>query len=374
MEISNFPHPYPIKDPASAEAAVRRSLLSLGLVDAHEAAGISLLTRGKYAECWRALTSTGDYFVKRYHHRLRSIGELPLPPEGLSRGWARAESSFFQIMSRFLPLITPTWIAHDADTDLLVTQFYPTDQHPTWESSLRSGKASVTFASSVGRILGMLHESSANRSDFASFFQNRELFMDRTIQPIMDHVNAIAPDVVPYLENQLTAFSLRDTVNQGSVGSLLHGSCRLKNIREAHGRPVFFSAASATYGEPALDFALMVADLLALSIDLDGQRRRGTLLLLRAMGEAYRTHVPLPLWQQVEARSISLVGGLTLAALAKNRNLEPHLVPSYWIDWLRWLATYDAAGEHGPIPEHLEQLTASFVEVSDWEASQSIRA
>ncbi len=286
---------------ATAEtAALTESLRGLGLAARDEDPRYQALTGGVSSQIWRVDLRSGTVCVKRALPKLRVEREWLAPIER-----NQYEFAWLRVVSAIAPYAVPRLIAHDAEQNLFVMEFLSPESHPLWKAELRHGRADPAFAAQLGRLLALIHRTTAHDPAIAAEFTTDAIFHSLRLEPYLEATALRHPDLAPILYRlvQTTA---------ASKHALVHGDASPKNILVGPRGPVMLDAECAWYGDPAFDLAFCLNHLLlkclwtpAASADFMG--------CFDALREAYLGDVAWEPADVLEARAAALLPALFLA-------------------------------------------------------------
>ena len=281
-------------------AALTESLRSLGLAAHDEEPQYQALTGGVSSQIWRVDLRSGPVCVKRALPKLRVEREWLAPIER-----NQYEFAWLRVVSAIAPHSVPRLIAHDAEHNLFVMEFLSPESYPLWKAELRCGRADPAFAGQVGRLLALIHRTTAHNPSIASEFATDAIFHSLRLEPYLEATTLRHPDLAQTLQRLV-----RTTA--ASKHALVHGDVSPKNILAGPQGPVLLDAECAWYGDPAFDLAFCLNHLLlkclwtpAASADF--------LRCFDALREAYLEGVAWEPPAVLEARAAALLPALLLA-------------------------------------------------------------
>ena len=286
---------------ATAEtAALTESLRNLGLAAKDEEPRYQALTGGVSSQIWRVDLRSGPVCVKRALPKLRVEREWLAPIER-----NHYEFAWLRVVSAIAPHAVPGLIAHDAEQNLFVMEFLSPESHPLWKTELRHGRADPAFAAQLGRLLALIHRTTAHNSAIAAEFPTDAIFHSLRLEPYLEATALRHPDLAQ------TLYRLVETT-AASKHALVHGDVSPKNILVGPQGPVLLDAECAWYGDPAFDLAFCLNHLLlkclwtpAASADF--------LRCFDALREAYLADVAWEPADVLEARAAALLPAIFLA-------------------------------------------------------------
>jgi 5-methylthioribose kinase len=286
---------------ATAETDVlTESLRSLGLAARDEEPHYQALTGGVSSQIWRVDLRGGPVCVKRALPKLRVEREWLAPIER-----NHYEFAWLRVVSVIAPHAVPRLIAHDDAQNLFVMEFLSPGSHPLWKSELRGGRADPAFAAQLGRLLALIHRTTAYDPTIVAEFPTDAIFHSLRLEPYLEATALRHPDLAPAL------YRLVETT-AASKHALVHGDVSPKNILVGPQGPVLLDAECAWYGDPAFDLAFCLNHLLlkclwtpAASADF--------LRCFDALREAYLEGVTWESTDALQTRAAALLPALFLA-------------------------------------------------------------
>lgn len=286
----------------AAEPAFERFLHSHGLAKEGEQAFWTPLAGGVSSDIWRVDLPGRTICVKRALPKLRVGADWYAPVSRNQYEW-----EWLRLAAGIVPQSVPTPLAHDPQLGLFAMAFLPGDAYPLWKQQLLAGRIDVGTAARVGQLLATLHNATAGRADVASAFDTLENFHALRLEPYLLATAARHPDLRPVLT------SLADRTGQAKI-ALVHGDASPKNILVGPEGPVLLDAECAWFGDPAFDIAFCLNHLLLKSA-LMPQHLDELVRAFEAMAASYLAQVRFEPRMGLEARTASLLPGLTLARI-----------------------------------------------------------
>ncbi len=280
------------------EASLRR----LGLVKTGEAVRITPLAGGVSSDI-SLIEAVGRRFcVKRALPRLKvaALWEAPIARNA-------AEAAYLRAVARWLPNGVPRVLAEDPEAGLFVMDYLPPERFPLWKAELLAGRPNSEFAAAVGRVLALIHSSSAADPATRTAFAHDETFEAIRIEPYLRATARAHPALASRLD-ALAASTL------STKCALVHGDVSPKNILIGPNGPIFLDAECAWFGDPAFDVAFCLNHLL-LKGARDGVAREPYLAAFAALAGAYLAGVDWEEARGLEARAAALLPALFLARI-----------------------------------------------------------
>ncbi|MEO8049588.1 MAG: phosphotransferase [Acidobacteriota bacterium] len=329
---------------ATAETtALTESLRNLGLAAVDEEPRYSALTGGVSSQIWRVDLRSGPVCVKRALPKLRVEREWLAPIER-----NRYEFAWMRAVSAIAPRAVPRLLAHDEEQNLFVMEFLSPVSHPLWKAELRDGHADPIFAAQLGRLLALIHRSTAHMPDIAEEFPTDAIFHSLRLEPYLEATALRHPDLASPLHRLVETTA-------ASKHALVHGDVSPKNILSGPQGPILLDAECAWYGDPAFDLAFCLNHLL-LKCLWTPAAAADFLRCFDALREAYLEGVA---WERVdvlEARAAALLPALFLARVDGKSPVE-YLTAADQVRVRRFARPLILAG-----PERLETIRRTWAQ------------
>ena len=272
----------------------------MGLKTAQEHPAFAALAGGVSSDIWRVELDTGDACIKRALAKLRVAADWRAPVER-----SNYECKWIETVGRIEPTAVPRILGHDADAGLFVMEYLEPAQHPVWKHQLRDGIAEIETASSVGRILALIHATTAGDTEVATAFDTTYIFFPIRLEPYLLATARAHPDRQAAFENLVAT-------TKANRKALVHGDVSPKNILVGPSGPIFLDAEGAWYGDPAFDAAFCLNHLLLKCLwNPDAAER--FLACFDALAASYIGGCTWESRDQLEARVAHLLPGLFLA-------------------------------------------------------------
>ncbi len=289
--------------PTEAEIAeISAALTALGLLAPDSKLSLTALGGGVSCDVYRADLADGPVCVKRALPKLRVEADWYAPA-----GRAISEVEWFRLVAAIEPSWSPRVLGEDRGRHLFVMEYLPPQSHPVWKSLLAQGTVDPSFASAVATALARIHAATANRSDIAARFANREQFHALRIEPYLLTAadrHPEAADIIRDIANEIESARI----------ALMHGDVSPKNILCGSRGPVFLDAETTAYGDPAFDLAFCLNHLL-LKCVWHPQWTPAYLDALSAFKTAYLAGANWEDVSSLEARTAQLLPALLLARI-----------------------------------------------------------
>jgi len=281
---------------------IAAALQGLGLLARGEHLSLAALGGGVSCDVWRVELASGPVCVKRALAILRVAADWRAPA-----GRAASEVAWLRLIAAIEPEWVPRILGEDRERHLFVMEFLPPDSYPVWKSQLALGCVEVEFAARVGAALARIHAQTANRSDIAERFANREQFHALRIEPYLLHAAT---------RHDGASKTIRDIAAGIETAriALMHGDVSPKNILCGPHGPVFLDAETVAYGDPAFDLAFCLNHLLLKCV----WHPRWTQAYLQSFSALKASYLAGANWEDaslLEARAAHIVPALLLARI-----------------------------------------------------------
>ena len=232
---------------ADIEAFLNRS----GWGESAQGRQLTPLTGGVSSDIWRVdMTDRPTVCVKRALAKLKVAADWHAPVSRNAVEWA-----WIQFARHVAPHAVPKPLAHDATAGMFAMEFLDPVDHPVWKQQLLAGNVNVETARAVGRVVGILHQASAQRADLAATFDTLDNFQALRLEPYLVATAKRHPDLATQLHRLVQRTAQQSTV-------VVHGDISPKNILVGPRGPVILDAECAWYGDPAFDVAFCLNHLM----------------------------------------------------------------------------------------------------------------
>jgi 5-methylthioribose kinase len=165
-----------------------------------------------------------------------------------------------------------------------------------WKSELLAGTIDLALGEKAGRILGQMHEATANHADFARRFSDHAVFVQLRVDPFYRRVMERRPElteaIAPIAEQLLTVKE-----------AICHGDYTPKNLLAHHGNFTLVDYETAHYGDPTMDTGLFLTHLLLKAVRKPEQRQ-AIFELTRSFWRGYAPAVRFRPLAELQVRAI----------------------------------------------------------------------
>ena len=275
-------------------------LVEAGLISDVDTAQASRLSGGVSSDIWLVTDGDRRVVVKRPLAALKVPGEWRVSVDR-----SRSEAEWLQVVHELIPGVCPQVYAFDSARNMLALEYLEPDRHPIWKQQLLHGEVDPSTAAAVGDRLGTIHAMTSTVPSLAEQFATDALFWDLRLEPYLDRLRVVHPELSPQLE------AVIDQTRSTKL-ALVHGDVSPKNILVGPSGPVFLDAECAWWGDPAFDLAFCLNHLI-----LKCARPEAPVpLLLSSYDELTAAYLASVAWEdpaQLIQRTASLLPALTLA-------------------------------------------------------------
>jgi len=273
-------------------------LREMGWINAGPAQA-ELLSGGVSNQVLRIITPEQTFVLKQSRSQLRTRDAWF---SDLDRIWR--EQEVMQVLHPSMPDVVPE-VLHVDRTNYVYTMSHAPLDAKVWKTELLQGNIDVALGTMAGRILGNMHQISANRpSDFASF-ADHAVYVQLRVNPFYRRVQERCPDVAsaiaPIIDEMLTR-----------QDALCHGDFTPKNLLAHATGFTLVDYETAHLGDPTMDLGLFLAHLTLKAIRDAGQRQ-AFVRLMQAFWNGYAETVKFAPSDELERRGMRHLGVCLLA-------------------------------------------------------------
>jgi 5-methylthioribose kinase len=260
----------------------------------------------------RVETAEGRFVLKQSRPQLRTRDAWF---SDLSRVWREMEV-MQALAPRLPPGVVPQVLFCDRDNFVFAMSHAPLEA-AVWKQQLLAGTVDLSRGEQTGRVLGMIHETTARDAALVEGFTDRQVFVQLRVDPFYRRIQERLPDVAgavaPLIDELL---SRRD--------GLCHGDYSPKNILTYTGGFTLVDYETAHLGDPTMDLGFFLSHLLLKAVYRWPQRQQ-YFDLTRAVWRGYQEMVTFAPLEELESRAI---GHCAVCLLARVDGTSP-------VDYLR---------------------------------------
>jgi tRNA A-37 threonylcarbamoyl transferase component Bud32 len=244
-------------------------------------------------------TDRGDTFVvKQARDRLEVSADWRI-----DRRRAINEARCLRYLEEILPDGSVPRVLFTDEAECLIGMTVAPTGGVIWKQQLLGGHVSRLTARRVGRLLAMIHATSAGDPRIPREFDNRDLLEQGRVDPYHRAVAAAHPRLAPAIGAEIQRL-------EANRRTLVLGDVSPKNVFVYPERVLFFDVEIAHWGDPAFDVAFCLTHLILKALLLP-ERRASLLGAAAELWTSYRAGVPA--WPGYDADVIAELGCLLLA-------------------------------------------------------------
>jgi 5-methylthioribose kinase len=214
------------------------------------------------------------------------------------------ELEVMQALHPHLPGVVPEVLFVDRANYVYAMSHAPLDAK-VWKAQLLGGDIDIEFGAEVGRVLGRMHQVSAERASEFGAFRDHTVYVQLRVDPFYRRVQERCPDVAaaiePIVQNMLTIKK-----------ALCHGDYTPKNILVHDGHFTLVDYETAHFGDPTMDLGLFLAHLTLKAIRAP-ERRDEFIALMQRSWQGYCREATFRPAAELERRGVKHLGVCLLA-------------------------------------------------------------
>lgn len=164
------------------------------------------------------------------------------------------EQQVMELLEPLLPAgVIPRVLFADPAHYLFAMEHAPADARP-WQELLLAGQVDHAVGEAAGRILGLIHESTATRRGELAALADRSVFVQLRVDPYYRCIQRVHPDLAATIELLITEMATR-------AEALCHGDFSPKNLLVHAAGIVLVDHETGHLGEPAMDLGFFFTHL-----------------------------------------------------------------------------------------------------------------
>ncbi len=165
------------------------------------------------------------------------------------------EEEVMRVLHGLLPGLTvPQVLFSDRDNFVFAMSLAPLHAR-VWKEALLAGEVDLSVAELAGRILGLIHQSTAQDKSLVERFQDHKVFVQLRVEPfyvrIQERRPEVASAVAPIIERMLS-----------TKEALCHGDYSPKNILTHDQGFTLVDYETAHFGDPTMDLGFFLSHLI----------------------------------------------------------------------------------------------------------------
>jgi 5-methylthioribose kinase len=199
--------------------------------------------------------------VKQSRPQLRTLDDWFSDVERIYR-----EQEVMQLLAPLLPPgVVPRVLFADRERFVFGMEHAP-EPARSWKQTILSGEIDPTTGERAGRILGVIHEATAQRRHELQHLLDRKVFVQLRVEPFYHRIQERRPEVAalvaPLIDEMMSARE-----------ALCHGDFSPKNLLVHDGGLTLVDYETGHLGEPAMDVGFFFSHLLLKLIRAGGDSR-----------------------------------------------------------------------------------------------------
>jgi enolase len=247
-------------------------------------------------------TPQGAVVVKQSRPQLRTRDAWFSDLERVHR-----EQAVMELLHPLLPPLSVPAVLHSDRDDFVFVMSHAPAGARVWKEDLLAGKTEGAVAEQAGRLLGRMHQATAERAAALTELRDHEVFVQLRVDPFYRRVQERRPEVaaaVGALIDQM--LSVKE--------SLCHGDFTPKNLLVHEAGLTLVDYETAHLGDPTMDLGLFLAHLLLKAVRLP-QRCREYFHLVDCFWNSYAAKVSFLPRDVLQARGLAHLGACLLARI-----------------------------------------------------------
>jgi 5-methylthioribose kinase len=214
------------------------------------------------------------------------------------------EQEVMQALAPTLPGVVPRVVFVERSNYLYAMSHAPLPAVP-WKTQLLAGQVDPALGDEAGRVLGIIHETSARQPQRFAAFRDHKVYVQLRVEPFYVRIQERRPEVAAPVGRIIAEMLTRKQ-------ALCHGDYTPKNMLVHGGTFTLVDYETAHVGDPTMDLGLFLAHLTLKARRLP-QRRDEHIELMRRFWHAYRSVVSFAAPVELEARGLLHLGVCLLA-------------------------------------------------------------
>jgi 5-methylthioribose kinase len=246
--------------------------------------------------------AAGSFVVKQSRPQLRTRDAWFSDLERVYR-----EQEVMELLHPLLPPLSVPAVLHSDRANFVFVMSHAPAGAGVWKEALLAGDADANVAAQAGRLLGRMHQATAERAAALGRLRDHEVFVQLRVDPFYHRVRERRPEV---------AAAVGDLIDQllSVKEALCHGDFTPKNLL-VHGHGLtLVDYETAHLGDPAMDLGLFLAHLLLKVVRLP-ERRAAYFELTRRFWDAYAAEVTFRPLAELQPRGIAHTAACLLARI-----------------------------------------------------------
>jgi aminoglycoside phosphotransferase (APT) family kinase protein len=227
------------------------------------------------------------------------------------------EQEVMQALHPYLPSVVPEVLFVDR-LNYVFAMSHARFEAKVWKAELLEGKIDLELGAKIGRVLGRIHQASAEQSSRFEAFRDHTVYVQLRVDPFYRRVQERRPEVAAAIESIIAKML---TIKE----ALCHGDYTPKNILVHDGMFTLVDYETAHFGDPTMDLGLFLAHLTLKAVRSPERSSRLT-ALMRMFWRGYCQEVAFRPHVELERRGVKHFGVCLLARVDGTSPVEylPH--------------------------------------------------
>jgi 5-methylthioribose kinase len=270
-----------------------------GLASDETSIVIDPLPGGVSCTVLKITTDKGRYVLKQ------ALTKLKVKQEWLSDiERTNVEKQALKFLPSVIPNTTPALVFEDEANFLFLMDCAP-DGSENWKQLLMSGECNPAVASTIGEILGDLHQRTHDHPEAMRLFGEKKYFVQLRVDAFFGFLKQVHPDLSPAIDRHMAQCLSLET-------SLVTGDYSPKNILVNGAQVIPIDFEVIHYGDSSFDLGFLTTHLTLKSIYFS-QRADDYVALLRKAVEGYFSRVHFMDRRVLEKRAVQQLAWIMLA-------------------------------------------------------------
>ncbi len=266
------------------------------------AARAEVLSGGVSNQVLRVESGADRFVLKQSRPQLRTRDAWFSDLERIYR-----EQEVMQVLEPLLPAgVVPRVLFADRPNFIYAMSHAPLEAQP-WKAQLLAGQIDLALGAAAGRVLGIMHETSAGDAERFRGFHDHQVYVQLRVDPFYRRIQERRPEVADVVEGIIGEMLTRKE-------ALCHGDYTPKNMLALGGSFTLVDYETAHIGDPTMDLGLFLAHLTLKALRLAG-RCNEHVALMREFWQSYAGEVRFERPAELERRGVRHLGVCLLARI-----------------------------------------------------------
>ena len=222
------------------------------------------------------------------------------------------EQEVMQLLGALLPPLTVPDVLFSDRANYVFAMSHAPRESRVWKETLLSGKVDLEVGRLAGRILGVIHQRTAEAGDDTRRFADRTAFVQLRIEPFYQRVQERRPEVRESVEAIVKRMlSVRE--------ALCHGDYSPKNILTHDHGFTLVDYETAHWGDPTMDLGFFLSHLILKAVRNHTRRR----LYFDLTNEFWRAYADVAHFRPIAELQARGIEHFAVCALARIDGTSP---------------------------------------------------